>query len=92
MNVSLTINQYLCGVCWGPLTEYTEDGHRFIGCSRHKEAHKDAHYVRKSGVERTRAGSREEYLLVIEGLKLTDWYEAPTTGLGAEGIIKSLGF
>ena len=92
LNVTLTQRDYLCGVCWSPLTIYTHQGETWVGCSRYKVEHKDAHFVRRSGIERTRAGSREEYLEVIEGLKLTDWYVVPTTGLDADGLIKSLGF
>lgn len=86
---------YVCSICWADLTTYTEDHRTWLGCSRHKDAHKDAGFSRRSGTEAAKRRSKEELMEFKEGVKNFDWFDwdldKPDYG-DADNIIKSLGF
>lgn len=85
------MRDYVCGVCWSDLTEFTENHETWIACSRYPNEHKGRGLILRRSADYVRQRSPEDLIVVREGLLKAGVIKRPDYG-SAEDIVKSLGF
>ena len=85
--LQVTLSRYVCGVCWGHLTEVTIKGSRYVSCAKD---HEHEGFVTRKYAERERLQSKHDKYEVVAMLKEVGVIDQPKTGLTADEIIEEI--